>query len=86
MTLTGRDITGGLANASGLARILGVSRQRVFQLRELDGFPKAIPLAGAPDRGSDVFPVAEVLRWRDEHRASVDTARYPFPGLREVES
>ena len=80
MTITGRDLTGGLANSAGLARILGVSRTRVFQLQAELGFPEGIPLAGAPDRGSDVYPVAEVLRWRDEHRAAVDAARYPFPG------
>ncbi len=61
-----RDLSGGLSNAAGLARILGVTRARVLQLRIIDGFPEAIPLAGAPERGNDIWPVAEVLAWREQ--------------------
>lgn len=51
---------GGLATATGLQRVLKVSRARVHVLAGEPGFPAPIPVEG----GGRAWFVAEVAEWR----------------------
>ena len=60
-----------LVGATDIARILGVSRQRVYQLAERPGFPKpATSLA----RGA-LWSRGEIEAWRDERAERAGAAR-----------
>lgn len=50
-------------SAIDLARVLGLSRQRIYKLSTMPGFPPQI----APGRWS----VSAVLKWREAYRASL---------------
>lgn len=69
--LAGRDLSEGLANSAGVARILGISSARASTLTARDGFPDPIPLVGGPGRyrGALVWPVAEVRAWDERRKA-----------------
>lgn len=56
--------SGGLVGAGEIARLLGVSRQRVQQLAQRPDFPEPVAVL---DMGK-VWSSADVERWVAEHR------------------
>lgn len=56
---------GGLATVSGLARLWGVSRQRVHDMTRREGFPRPIHVEGSTQV---VFSIAEATAYRETYR------------------